>query len=82
MEKIGKLLICDRCGAQIFLERTGAVEQDGGFTRYDTFEHAKGWKFVSDVKTAKLCPACVSSYVDLIQDFFYKEEDNEQNSSK
>ena len=74
MEKLGKLIACDRCGAEAFLERTGEVEQDGGFTRYDTFEDAKGWRVVSDVKHARLCPACSMQYVDLIQDFFYKEE--------
>lgn len=74
MEKLGKLIACDRCGAEAFLARTGEVEQDGGFTRYDTFENAKGWRFVSDVKTARLCPACASAYVNLIQDFFYASE--------
>lgn len=82
MQKLGMLIICDRCGAEKFLEKTGQVEQDGGFTRHDTFEDDIGWAYVTDVVHARLCPSCASSYVDLIQDFFYKEEDDEQNSSK
>lgn len=39
MEKIGKLIICDCCHKEIFLEqlKSKGIELDGGYTRSEIF---------------------------------------------
>lgn len=74
-EAKGKLVTCDRCGATVFLAKIGAVDRDGGFTRYDTFEdEPEGWQYASDI-SCKLCPECNKEYRELIRKF--KEQKNE-----
>lgn len=70
-EKKGKLLICDRCGATVFLECTGEGERDGGYTRWNNFEdRPEGWEFVRDcTKFSMLCPECFKKYKDIIRGF-------------
>ena len=52
----GQLRACDRCGKTIFLKTTGEGELDGGYTRWNKFEDAKGWTTESDI--GDLCPDC------------------------
>jgi hypothetical protein len=37
-ERVGKLVRCDRCGKEMFLQYKGTDKLDGGFTRADNFE--------------------------------------------
>lgn len=69
--KKGMLLICDRCGATIFLECTGESEADGGYTRWNKFEKPpEGWGYASDSKKINnLCPNCNKEYQNLIKEF-------------
>lgn len=52
----GQLRTCDRCGKTIFLKTTGEGELDGGYTRLNKFEDAKGWTTERDI--GDLCPEC------------------------
>lgn len=52
----GQLRTCDRCEKTIFLKTTGEGELDGGYTRWNKFEDAKGWTTESDI--GDLCPDC------------------------
>lgn len=70
MESEGKLLGCDRCGAEVFLKLKGQKEMDGGYTRYNTFEDPPaGWFHSSDLGK-RLCPDCAKEYKNLIFDFY------------
>ena len=70
-EKKGKLLICDKCSATVFLECTGENERDGGYTRWNTFEEPpEGWNYVRDCETLnRLCPKCFKKYQEIIRKF-------------
>lgn len=75
MDKIGKLLTCDRCGATAFLVNIGTNVTDGGYTRYATYEkEPDGWITARDLKNADLCPACAEEYKKLIFDFYCKKD--------
>ena len=64
----GKLVTCDRCGAQVFLKCTDENERDGGYTRWNTFEDfPEGWNYHSSV--GRLCPDCNRKYEDMISEF-------------
>ena len=70
--KIGKMIVCDRCGGSVFLECTGEGETDGGYTRWNKFEAApEGWDRHLDI--GMLCPKCNSLYMDIIKSFMNKE---------
>lgn len=72
-EKVGKMLICDRCGKTVFLECTGEGETDGGYTRWNKFEAAPdGWSYHLDI--GRLCPDCNALYEDLIKSFISKKD--------
>lgn len=74
--KKGKLLTCDRCGTNVFLQYTGSKEYDGGFTVYDYFESKpEGWEWISEI--GDLCPACRGKYAE-IKAAFLKELENER----
>lgn len=67
-EQVGKLVSCDRCGKQIFLECVGEGERDGGFTRWNKFEaFPEGWDWHSE--TGQLCPECNNEYKALFNTF-------------
>jgi hypothetical protein len=70
-EKIGKLIICDKCGDTAFLKCIGEGETDGGYTRWNKFETPpEGWGYAHDCeKTKKLCPKCYKTYCDIIRGF-------------
>lgn len=71
-QKVGKMIVCDRCGYSVFLECIGEGETDGGYTRWNKFEAApKGWAYHLD--TGTLCPKCNSFYTDIIKSFTNKE---------
>lgn len=63
----GKLTTCDRCGATVFQACTGEGERDGGYTRWNTFEPAVGWKNTYEAGT--LCPNCYESYEEVLRMF-------------
>lgn len=70
-EKLGKRLICNRCGNEVFLECIGEAEADGGFTRWNKFEEApEGWETHMVGKNAEtLCPECNYEWLQLARDF-------------
>lgn len=65
--KTGRLLTCDRCGKQIFLNCTGEGEADGGYTHWNTFEKADGWMWVREV--GDMCPRCWRDYNEILEAF-------------
>ena len=74
-EKIGKLLTCDRCGAETFVAKTGESETDGGFTRWDNYEEAEGWHNERvDGMWMKLCPTCHKRFSDLCKTYLEEGE--------
>ena len=67
-EKKGKLVSCDRCGKEIFLECAGEGEADGGYTRWNKFEDfPNGWDWHND--TGRLCPSCNKLYKEMLEHF-------------
>jgi ribosomal protein S27AE len=63
----GKLVTCDRCGATVFLKRTGEGEADGGYTKWDKFDKLpEGWGYE---KHKDLCPACNAVFEAFINAF-------------
>lgn len=70
----GKLVTCDRCGAQVFLKTTGEGEADGGYTRWNKFEpFPDGWDQAQIAREkanprqyarvwARLCPGCMAEW--------------------
>lgn len=74
MEKEGKLITCDRCHEQVFLERDESkdVSRDGGFTQYKGFQPIpNGWARRLD---RNLCPDCNAYFAEVIADFFNNEK--------
>lgn len=63
----GQLRTCDRCGKTIFLKTIGDGETDGGYTRWNKFEEAKGWSNERDI--GDLCPDCTDLFNALKQTF-------------
>lgn len=61
----GRMLTCDRCGARIFLKCTGEGEADGGYSRWNNFEPAPKWRWISDI--GDVCPECVKDYADMLE---------------
>lgn len=71
-QKIGKILICDRCGDSVFLNCIGEGETDGGYTKWNKFEVAPdGWNRYLGIGI--LCPKCNSLYTDIVKSFMNKE---------
>jgi hypothetical protein len=52
----GELRTCDRCGVTKFFKTIGDCVTDGGYTRWNKFEEAKGWTTERDI--GDLCPEC------------------------
>lgn len=73
----GKLMVCDRCGKEIFLKCTGEGETDGGFTRWSKFEdEPPGWKAPylhiggeALLGVGQLCPECNQEYQNIVENF-------------
>lgn len=79
----GKLVTCDRCGKQIFLQTIGDGETDGGFTRWNKFEnYPDGWDVIGIPKDIeckysryfRVCPDCRELWGSLTREFFLKAE--------
>lgn len=82
----GKVVTCDRCGANIFLKVTGEKETDGGFTRWNTFEAMPdGWDLVAVPNSVgwtghgnaynmylQVCPDCHKLWDKLVIEGFLK----------
>ena len=67
-EQCGKLVVCDRCGKNVFLKCIGEEETDGGYTKLNEFEEApNGWRYCYN--TGLLCPECNEEYVDIVEKF-------------
>lgn len=72
MEKIGKLIVCDCCHKEIFLEKIQgtALELDGGYTRIENFRaKPEEWCHSFDLKM-DLCPNCSKQLKDAKQRVF------------
>lgn len=64
----GKMMVCDRCGENVFLKCVGEGEMDGGYTRWNKFEATPhGWS--NCIGAGLLCPACKGKYEALIATF-------------
>lgn len=63
----GQLRTCDRCGKTVFLKTIGDGETDGGYTRWNKFEDATGWRNERDI--GDLCPECSQRFEELKQNF-------------
>ena len=61
----GRMLTCDRCGAWKFLKCTGEGEADGGYSRWNKFEPAPEWGWISDI--GDVCPKCMKDYADMLE---------------
>lgn len=72
MRTSGQLRTCDRCGASVFLKCTGEGETDGGYTRWNKFEEAKGWSTECDI--GDLCPSCTADLEALKEEFKWKKK--------
>ena len=73
MRQHGQLRTCDRCGATIFLKTTGEGETDGGYTRWNKFEDAKGW--TNPYEIGDLCPNCSEEWDILRAEFKRRTKD-------
>lgn len=85
-ETTGKIVTCDRCGAEIFLKCTGEGEADGGYTRWNKFEAMpEGWDLVAVPKSVgwtghgnaynmylQVCPDCHKLWHDVVIEHFLK----------
>ena len=69
MRAMGKLLVCDRCGKQVFLKFIREDAMDGGFgEKYNVYEKdPEGWSYVH--KVGDLCGECTKVYSSLIASF-------------
>lgn len=69
MNKYGRLVTCDRCGTEIFLNRLGEKEQDGGFTKYHEYEpYPDDWEHT--LEGMDLCPTCNAYYEKMMERFY------------
>lgn len=76
----GKLVICDRCGEQVFLKCTGEGETDGGYTRWNNFEAPpEGWGSVEiprydSARTdyIRTCPKCTHLWRTVLNEHFLR----------
>lgn len=69
MEKIGKLIVCDCCHKEIFLEKLQGKDTvlDGGYTRIENFiAKPDEWSHSIDLKM-DLCPDCSKQLKDAQQ---------------
>lgn len=78
--KEGKLIVCERCGKQIFLEKLGEKALDGGYTTVEKYaEKPKGWELVTKPGGngyMDVCPGCWEDYLILLGGFWgYKKEE-------
>lgn len=67
MQENGQLLTCDRCGKAAFFRCTGEGELDGGYTRWNEFEEAKGWSYEGCI--GDLCPTCTNEFKAMKENF-------------
>lgn len=68
-EKLGKKVICDRCGKHIFLEYICAKSLDGGFTRVKDFEPIPDdWLHSFDLNM-RLCNECTNEFKAMLERF-------------
>lgn len=82
MEKIGKLIICDCCHKEIFLEKEqgNVTVLDGGYTRIENFRaKPEEWYHSFDLKM-DLCPSCSKRLKDAEQKVLDTAMDNSQYS--
>lgn len=64
----GKLLTCDRCGETVFLRAISDESDDGGYTRWNTFEDApEDWEWHTEA--GALCPVCSKTFKSILKAF-------------
>lgn len=64
----GKLVTCDRCGAETFLKYIGKGDTDGGYTTWDKFEElSDDWMYGSQF--GYLCPDCANEFKTIMYNF-------------
>jgi hypothetical protein len=78
-ERVGKLVKCDRCGKETFLQYKGTDKLDGGFTRVDNFEALPNFWAENikcfpagdghTLKTGCLCDECYQMLYETMQEF-------------
>lgn len=82
----GQMVICDRCGAEIFRRWIGEKTYDGGWTHVDSYEQLPdGWGLVAVPNTVKeattgnvynkyleVCPDCQKVWQRSINEGFLK----------
>ena len=72
----GELRTCDRCKKEQFFKTIGDGETDGGYTRWNKFENAKGWTTERDI--GDLCPDC-TELLNILKRNFKKEVEKFKN---
>lgn len=67
-ERIGKIITCDRCGKQVFLNYIRTEAFGGGYSKIDYFEkRPEGWEL--GWRVGMLCPECFAEYEKLVETF-------------
>ncbi len=80
MPKInGRMLICERCGASVFVKALEPEVLDGGFTKVDRFEKADGWKTPIDLGEL-LCPECNEKWKSIVDEFMCRSISNQKDN--
>lgn len=74
----GEVRTCDRCGYSQLFKFIGTTELDGGFSKSDKFEEAKGWSYLNNMD---LCPECSEQWEEtkrrFMEAFVVREEKRE-----
>ena len=70
MKKVGMMIVCDRCGESVFLNKVEPNVTDGGYTKTDIYEQ-KPDDWGRDVERSRdLCPSCFGYYKEITDDFY------------
>ena len=74
-EQVGKMVMCDRCGEQVFLKHVRTESLDGGYAKVDHFEpKPAGWGW--QPQTGTLCKDCQRQYDELLSAFLAKTKED------
>lgn len=81
--RVGKVVICDKCGASVFLDYIDSKHLDGGYTKVDNYApKPPGWNYIATLEM-DLCPLCNEAWIKVVQDFkedAYGKTNNEYNT--
>lgn len=75
-ETKGKLIVCERCGFELFRKFIGKGEADGGYTTWDKYEETpEDWLYTTQI--GNLCPYCAGTFRAFLHKFVpHKERAN------